>query len=385
MSEPIRPSIPQTDPRANYLAHREEIDAAIAAVLEGGRYILGREVAAFEAEFATHIGIRHALGVASGTDALDLALRAVGIGTGDVVFTVSHTAVATVAAIERCGAVPVLVDIDPATYTMDPNHLEGTVKALVDGRLSAVTGRPSAVVPVHLYGHPADMPAILEIAGCYNLRVIEDCAQAHGAVLRGHKVGTWGHLAAFSFYPTKNLGALGDGGAVVTDDTGLAERVRLLRQYGWRQRYVSEVAGSNSRLDELQAAILRVKLRYLDQENARRREIAQAYDRLLVDTGLGLPDCWPAAEHVYHQYVVRTLWRDALRVYLREHGVSTLIHYPQAVHQQPAYAGRLLTNGCLPHSEQAAAQVLSLPMYPELTDAQVAQVAEAICHWCKND
>ena len=372
-----RPAIPQTDPRANYLAHKAEIDAAISSVLDSGWYILGREVTAFEGEFAAYIGVYHAIGVASGTDALELALRACGIGPGDAVFTVSHTAVATVAAIELTGASPVLVDIDPITFTMDPNQLEDVIEA----GTSSTVGRPRTVIPVHLYGHPVDMPAILDIAGRYDLTVIEDCAQAHGAALQGRKVGTWGRLAAFSFYPTKNLGALGDGGAVVTDDPDLAERVRLLRQYGWRTRYVSELSGGNSRLDELQAAVLRVKLRYLDQENARRREIAEKYARLLADTGLVLPTCRPQAEHVYHQYVVRTSHRDSLQRYLREAGIGTLIHYPQAVHQQPAFAGRLLTSGRLTHSEQAAAQVLSLPMYPELSDDHVGAVAAAISHW----
>jgi dTDP-4-amino-4,6-dideoxygalactose transaminase len=372
--------IPQTDPRANYLVHKAEIDAAIAQVLNSGWYILGPELTAFEEEFAAYLGVRHGIGMASGTDALEIALRACEIGPGDVVFTVSHTAVATVAAVERCGARPVLVDINLATYTMDPDNLEETIRAVVHGPLLGV-GRPKAVIPVHLYGHPADMPAILDIAGRYDLIIIEDCAQAHGALLQNHKAGTWGHLAAFSFYPTKNLGALGDGGMVSTDDGKLAERLRLLRQYGWRQRYVSEIPGGNSRLDELQAAILRVKLRYLDRENARRQQIAGVYGRLLADTGLGMPPCRPTVEHVYHQYVVRSPHRDDLRNYLQRQGIGTLIHYPQAVHQQPAYVGRLVANGSLPHSEQATAQVLSLPMYPELSDEQVVLVADAIHRW----
>jgi len=368
-----RLTIPQTDPKANYLAHKAEIDAAISRVLDSGWYILGQEVAAFEEEFAAYIGARHAIGVASGTDALYLALQACGIGPGDQVITVSHTAVATVAAIELCGATPVLVDIDLDTYTINPEQVE-----------AAITKRTRAVIPVHLYGHPADMPAILDIARRYGLYVIEDCAQSHGAAWNGRKTGAWGHLAAFSFYPTKNLGALGDGGMVVTDDADLAERVRLLRQYGWRRRYISELPGGNSRLDELQAVILRVKLRHLDRENARRREIARAYTRRLADTDLTLPACRPGAEHVYHQYVVCTPQRDALQAHLRDQGIGTLVHYPQAVHQQPAYAGRLPTNGKLPHSEEAAAQALSLPMYPELSDDQVETVAETVRHWSKN-
>ena len=392
MSKKRQLIIPQTDPKANYLAHKAEIDAAIARVLDSGWYILGREVAAFEEEFAAYIGMRHAIGVASGTDALNLALRACGIGPGDAVITVSHTAVATVAAIELAGATPVLVDIDPVTFTMDPHCLEDEIKKRQVRRSSLrlrpgqalVVGRLKAVIPVHLYGHPADMPAILEIARRYDLHVIEDCAQSHGATLNGRKTGTWGDVAAFSFYPTKNLGAFGDGGAVITDDPQWAQRARLLRQYGWRERYVSEIPGLNTRLDELQAAILRVKLHYLDGENVRRRNIAQAYTRLLADTGLTLPICRPGAEHAYHQYVVRASQRDALQAYLREQGIGTLVHYPQPVHLQPAYANRLATSGTLPHSERAATEVLSLPMYPELTDRQVAHTAEVIHRWSEN-
>ena len=392
MSKKRQLIIPQTDPKANYLAHKAEIDAAIARVLDSGWYILGREVAAFEEEFAAYIGVRYAIGVASGTDALNLALRACGIGPGDAVITVSHTAVATVAAIELAGATPVLVDIDPVTFTMDPHCLEDEIKKRQVRRSSLrlrsgqalVVGRLKAVIPVHLYGHPADMPAILEIARRYDLHVIEDCAQSHGATLNGRKTGAWGDVAAFSFYPTKNLGAFGDGGAVITDDPQWAQRARLLRQYGWRERYVSEIPGLNTRLDELQAAILRVKLHYLDGENVRRRKIAQAYTRLLADTGLTLPICRPGAEHACHQYVVRASQRDALQAYLREQGIGTLVHYPQPVHLQPAYANRLATSGTLPHSERAATEVLSLPMYPELTDRQVAHTAEVIHRWSEN-
>jgi len=363
-------AIPQTDPKAGYLAHQAEIDGALRRVLEGGWYILGPEVEAFETEFAAYIGAGHAIGVASGTDALELALRGCGIGPGHAVFTVSHTAVATVAAIERCGAEPVLVDIDPVTYTLDPNHLEHTLHHH-QGQ------RPGTVVPVHLYGQPADMPAILDIARRYELRVIEDCAQSHGASLHGRETGAWGDAAAFSFYPTKNLGALGDGGAVVTNHSEIAERVRELRQYGWRQRYISAIPGINSRLDELQAAVLRVKLQYLDADNQRRRALVERYSRALVGEILGLPECRDDAEHVYHQFVIRAPERDRLQTYLKTCGIGTLIHYPQPVHCQPAYAGRLI-HGNLIHSEQAAARILSLPMYPELQDEQVMRVAVAI-------
>jgi dTDP-4-amino-4,6-dideoxygalactose transaminase len=368
--------IPQADPRASYLAHQAEIDAAIAAVLSRGRYILGEQVQAFEEEFAAFVGCSHCVGVASGTDALELALRGCGVTSGDPVFTVSHTAVATVAAIERCGAVPILVDVDPVTFTMDPRRLAEEVER--HGRSSR-----GVVVPVHLYGHPADLPAILEVAKAGGLTVVEDCAQAHGARLGGRAVGSFGAAAAFSFYPTKNLGAIGDGGAVVTDDADVSERVRLLREYGWRNRYVSEVQGFNSRLDELQAAVLRVKLCHLEEGNQRRRAIAAAYSDGLEGTGVFLPGCQAGIEHAYHQYVIRARQREALREYLSGAGVGTLVHYPLAVHQQPAYAGRLLGCERLAWSERIVAEVLSLPMYPELDDEQVAAVVRAIREWAQ--
>jgi dTDP-4-amino-4,6-dideoxygalactose transaminase len=371
-------TIPQTDPRANYLAHRDEIDAAIGDVLMAGRYILGAQVAAFEAEFAAYLGAGHAVGVGSGTDALHLALRACGIGPGDRVFTVSHTAVATVAAVELAGAQPVLVDIDPASFTMDPNRLEDAVIKLATGAGAPVANFRGAIIPVHLYGHPADMAAILEIARRHDLAVIEDCAQAHGAAIGGRKTGTFGDIAAFSFYPTKNLAALGDGGAVATDDARLAERVRLLREYGWRDRYVSAIPGLNSRLDALQAAILRVKLRYLDAENARRRALAQRYTELLAGPDVRPPTARPDVTHVYHQYVIRAARRDALQAHLRQQGIGTLIHYPVPVHMQPAYAGRLTIRAGLPETEAAVQEILSLPIFPELDEAEVGQIAEAI-------
>lgn len=379
MSTTIK-AIPQTDPKANYLAHKAEIDAAIHRVLDSGWYILGQEVTAFEQEFAAYIGVQHALGVANGTDALELALRACGVGVGDAVFTVSHTAVATVAAIELTGATPILVDIEPKTYTIDPNQLEHVIKHVMQEG-SSNGCRPKAIIPVHLYGHSADMPAILDIARRYNLYVIEDCAQSHGGTLAGRKTGAWGDIAAFSFYPTKNLGALGDGGAIVTDNDQLAEQVRLLRQYGWRERYVSDIAGANSRLDELQAALLRVKLRYLEQENSHRRELAQIYSNLLADSGLILPTCQPQAEHVYHQYVVRTSHRDELRHHLAELNIRTGIHYPVPVHEQPAYRERHLQIMPLHHTEQIARQILSLPMYPQLHKKEVRWVSEQIVSW----
>jgi dTDP-4-amino-4,6-dideoxygalactose transaminase len=370
-------SIPQSNPKANTLAHGKAIEGAISRVLESGWYILGQEVASFEKEFAGYLGIPHAIGVASGTDALHLALKACGVGPGDSVITVSHTAVASAAAIDLCGATPVFVDIDADRFTMDPNRLEDAIRGFHGRGLKAI-------VPVHLYGHPADMSAILEIANRHNLRVVEDCAQSHGATFRGKKTGTLGHLAAFSFYPTKNLGALGDAGMVVTGDPELAGKVRLLREYGWEERYVSKFPGLNSRLDEIQAAILRVKLPHLDEENESRRKIAGTYHSLLAACGLILPGADPEADHVYHQYVIRTKNRDSLRAYLRERGIGTLIHYPVPVHQQPAYAARLSGRIPLPRTEEAAKQILSLPMYPELTTDQVQTVTREIVTWCRS-
>lgn len=369
--------IPQSNPKANYLAHRAEITAAITEVLDSGWYILGQHVKTFEQEFATYLGVTHALGVANGTDALHLAIRASGLGPGDAIVTVSNTAVATVAAIELAGATPILVDVDPTTFTLDPNHLEATLKHYTAHPIAGV--RLRGVIPVHLYGHPADLPAILALAQQYDLHVIEDCAQAHGARLHGRRVGQWAPIAAFSFYPTKNLGALGDGGAIATTDATLAENVRLLREYGWRERYISQIGGLNSRLDELQAALLSVKLRYLDAENARRRAIAALYTQHLADASVTRPATASGAEHVYHQYVVQTPERDALKTHLAAQGISTLIHYPVPIHQQPAYqTTAVLGPGGLPQTERLSREILSLPMHPELTDEQVVTVAQAI-------
>lgn len=372
--------IPPTNPGANCQAHRIRIDAAIRRVLDKGWYILGDEVAAFETEFARFVGTPFALGVASGTDALVMALRILGIGAGDAVFTVSHTAVATVSAIELAGARPVLLDVDETTFTLDPNALES---ALTDWRADpGVFGgaTPKAVIPVHLYGHPADMRGITRIARANGLSIVEDCAQAHGASLDGQAVGAWGDLAAFSFYPTKNLGAIGDGGAVTFHDAAYLERGKMLREYGWRER-LSVVPGMNSRLDELQAAILRVKLTALDDENRRRRRIAGAYSAALAGT-VDLPLIRPGQEivHAYHQFVIRHPERDRLRQHLRdEHNIAALIHYPQAVHQQPAYRNRGLASGAgLKVTERLCGSILSLPLFPELTDGEVARVCAAV-------
>ena len=369
--------LPPTDPKANYLAHKQEIDQAIHCVLDSGWYILGQEVAAFEKEFADYLGVSQAVGVGNGTDALEIALRACGVGVGDAVITVSHTVVATVAAIELVGAMPVLVDIDPITFTLDPNLLEDTIKEHQGSRIKAI-------IPVHLYGHPADMSAIMEIARRHDLYVVEDCAQSHGAAIKGRKTGTWGHLAAFSFYPTKNLGALGDGGAVVTDDQELAQKLRFLREYGWKQRYISDIVGMNTRLDEIQAAVLRVKLRYLDAENAQRRQLAEVYNSRLGDTPLILPEVSKDVDSVYHQYVVESAQRDALKDFLKNNSVGTLIHYPIPVHRQPAYQNRVgVGSGGLQKTEDVVSKILSLPMYPQMISDQAQQVADLIASWCK--
>jgi aminotransferase EvaB len=402
MSDGARPLL-TADPAANFRAHAEEIRAAIDRVLADGHYILGPDVEAFEREFADYHGGGHTLGVANGTEALELALRAVGVQRGDAVATVANTASATVAAIAEIGARPVFVEIDEATMTMSST-------ALADA-FAGAGGRIKAVVPVHLYGHPADLPAICPLATSRGAAVVEDCAQAHGATVAGRRVGTWGAAAAFSFYPTKNLGAIGDGGAVFTRDKALAGRVRLLRQYGWRQRYVSESAGRNSRLDEMQAAILRVKLKYLEAENARRGEIATRYLERLAPLAVGrdrrippstqealpagfgrfdrltagdpalqlrLPTVAPGVQAVWHQFVVRTPRRDALLAYLAEFGIRCGVLYPVPAHRQPAYAQPDVT---LPITERACAEVLCLPCHPGLDTADVDRVCTTILGW----
>jgi dTDP-4-amino-4,6-dideoxygalactose transaminase len=369
--------LPQANPGATYLAQKEEIDEAVARVLAGGRYILGDEVAAFEAEFATYLGASHAVGVACGTDAVELALRACGIGSEHAVIAPSHTAVATIAAIERTGARPVLIDVDPLTYTITAPDLEAVLQ-----EPRAFEGhRAAAVIPVHLYGNPADMSAILEVASRHGLRVVEDCAQSIGAKIGGRRAGTFGDVAAFSFYPTKNLGAFGDGGLVATNDADLAARLKSLREYGWQERFVSAFAGVNSRLDEIQAAVLRVKLKRLDADNDRRVEIARRYSAGLRRPGLVVPACARDAEHVFHQFVIRTADRDDLRRFLQQRGIGTAIHYPVPVHRQPAYENRGLCGSSLPRTEKICSEILSLPMFPQLTDADVDRVVATIGAW----
>jgi len=354
--------IPCANPKAQYLSYKAEIDAAVRGVLEGGKYVLGEEVSAFEEEFARYIGVSHGIGTGSGTEALHLALASLGIGAGDEVITVSHTAVATVAAIGLAGAEAVLCDIEPDHYTIDP----ASIRRLL-------TPRTRAIVPVHLYGQPVDIDPILTIARENGLRVVEDCAQAAGATLDGNRVGSFGDLACFSFYPTKNLGALGDGGMVVTSDAELAERARAVGQYGWKERFESHLPGWNTRLDEVQAAVLRVKLPGLDRDNEKRAAIAAAYHEALAGEELILPRIRDGATHACHLYVVRSPRRDALLEHLRARGVTASVHYRLAVHMQPAYEGIGRGDG-LPVTDSVVGEILSLPMYPELRAEEVGTV-----------
>lgn len=360
------------DPKAGYLAHKEELDRALRDVMESGWYILGQKVRSFEKSFAAYIGSGHCIGVANGTDAIQFALRACGVGPGDKVITVAHTAVATVSAIDWIGAIPVLVDVDPETFTLDPAKVEETLQGMADSPAKAI-------VAVHVYGHPAEMASLRRIADRYGAALIEDCAQAHGAMIGGNKAGTFGDCSAFSFYPTKNLGAFGDGGAIVTNDDTVAEKIRLIQQYGWRERYISAVPGYNSRLDELQAAVLECKLSWLDADNDRRRAIARRYTDGLAATPVETPVEREGSRHVYHQYTILLSDRDRLRTYLNEREISTGILYPVPVHLQPGYRDRVrLGKGGMDVTEGLAARLLCLPMYPELSDAQVDQTTEAI-------
>ena len=364
-----------SNPKAQYLSHKSEIDKAIQRVLMRGRYILGKEVESFENDFARFLGAKFAVGVASGTDALEISMAALGIGKGDEVITASHTATATAAAILKVGAVPVLIDIEPNYFTLDPHEFE-----------SAITRKTRAVIPVHLYGQPADLIPIRRIADRRSIAVIEDCAQAHGALYQGRSVGTFADLSIFSFYPTKNLGALGDAGAIVTNNRTLDQKCRLLREYGWKQKHISISQGWNSRLDELQAAVLRVKLKYLKRENRKRQALADEYRRSLVSlsrsglapSGIILPQVRPGSTHVYHLYVVRTKARNDLQATLTRKGIQSLIHYPLPIHLQPYFKTRVKSVGKLPETQGATQEVLSLPMYPQLTKSQLHTITDSI-------
>lgn len=343
----------------------DEVAEAMQRVADSGWYILGPEVKAFEEEFANYHGVPYAVGVANGTDAIELALRAGDIGDGDEVITVAHTAMATVTAIESTGATPVLVDIDPRTYTLDPEKTR-----------SAITDKTKAIVVVHLYGQPADLDALKAITDEHDILLIEDCAQAHGAQYNGRKVGTIGHIGTFSFYPTKNMGAYGDGGMVITRDEAYADKLEKLRNYGQTTRYTHKSRGTNSRLDEMQAAILRVKLKHLDAHNQRRNEIAQLYNENV--SGVIKPYVQDDVYHAYHLYVVRADNRDQFMEQLKERGIGTLIHYPVPIHLQDSHRDLGLGDGSLPETEKAAKEIVSLPMYIGLTDDEVLKVCSAI-------
>jgi len=359
--------VPLLDLKEQFLTIKEEVMAALEQVLESCEFILGPNVSAFEQEIAEYLGVKHAIGVGNGTDALVLILDALGIGPGDEVITTPYTFFATAECVSRLGAKPVFVDIDPITLTIDPEKLE-----------QAITSRTKAVIPVHIFGRAADMLAIMDIASRHHLFVVEDACQSIGGEIEGKKLGTFGNAGAFSFFPTKNLGAYGDGGLVVTDDDALAERVRMLRAHGSKVKYHNELMGYNSRLDEMQAAVLRVKLRHLNEWNSRRRQIAHEYNKLLKDLPLEFPDPGKDGEHVFHLYTILTDNREELRGYLKSRGVETGVYYPTPLHLQPAYADLGYCKGDFPVSESACERNLSLPMYPELTDEQIHYVAETV-------
>lgn len=352
------------NPGAQYLAHQSEIDDAIQSVLRSGNYILGEQVTLFEKECAAYLGLSHLISVANGTDALVLALKGLNVGAGDEVILPSMTATATAAAVSLTGATPVFADIDAHYYTIDPACVE-----------KVITPKTKVIIAVHLYGQPADLSALQSIAKKYQLKFIEDCAQAIGAKYQGKSVGHFSDIACFSFFPTKNLGAIGDGGAIATQDSALAERIRLLRQYGWNEERVSQFPGMNSRLDELQAAILRVKLKYLDCDTQKRNQIAHHYFDALKNSAFILPAVRSNVFHAYHLYVVQCENRDHVIQKLREKNIAAGIHYAKAVHQMPAYFNK---ENNLPITEQTAMRIISLPMYPELTENQQQLVVHVL-------
>jgi dTDP-4-amino-4,6-dideoxygalactose transaminase len=363
-------NIPLSDTKTQYHNLKNELDTAIAGVLERSWFILGQEVESFEQEFATFLGSKYCVGVANGTDAISIALRACGVGPGDEVITAAHTAVFTVLAISQVGATPVFADIDPATGLLDPTQVE-----------KYITSRTKVLLPVHLYGQAVDLNPFLQLARRYNLKVVEDSCQAHGALYKGQATGTFGVCGTFSFYPSKNLGAFGDGGAITTDDPELYQTIKMLRNGGQRDRYHHEVVGVNSRLDEMQAAILRVKLPHLTAWNTARRERVILYNKLLEGCSVELPVEREWAHHVYHLYVIRLqdqTERDSLQAFLKKNGVGTAIHYPIPAHLQKAYQSLGIAPGSLPQTEQTASRILSLPMYPELSFVDLERVATLV-------
>lgn len=356
--------VPFYDMTRQYRAMQSKIDSVVHRVFERAWFVLGEEVQRFEEEFARYLGAAHGVGVGSGTEALHLALLACGVEPGDEVITVPNTAVPTICAITFANAVPMLVDIDPETFTIDVSKIE-----------AAITTRTKAILPVHLYGQPTDMSVILKMAQRHKIKVIEDACQAHGTLFGNRKVGTFGDVGCFSFYPSKNLGAYGDGGFVCTNDADIADRLRLLRNYGQRRRYYHKIKGFNSRLDEVQAAILRTKLPCLDAVNQRRQQIALYYDELLQGTPVTTPRRAKYGTHVFHLYVIRAPRRDALKSYLADQKIETMIHYPIPVHLQEAYRDLNIIDEVLPEAEKAAKEIVSLPLYPEITDDEIETVA----------
>lgn len=367
-----------TDLKAVYEDNQQEISSVIQKVLASGWYVLGEEVQNFEKEFAEWLKVAEVVSVANGTDAIELALRCCDIGPGDCVATVSNTAVATVSAIERAGAKPLFIDIDHETMTLSPQALENVLKTWQGLK----TGQQSikAVIPVHIYGHMADMSTIMDLAKQYSFYVIEDCAQAHGASWLGKKAGTFGDLAAFSFYPTKNLGAFGDGGAIATNKKEYAEKLKMIRQYGWEERNTSKIVGVNSRLDEMQAGILRVLLKKLDYYVKRRQEIAGLY-RAISHPEIQHPIVKPEASHAYHLYVIRTRFRRSLLEWLKTFDIQAAIHYPRPIHCQPAYEHRMMIPAALSMTESCAEEILSLPLHPYLQDVQIDKLLSALKTW----
>ena len=361
--------IPFLNLRAAYRELKTEIDEKIASILDGGQYILGPEVEAFEEEWAAYCEAGYAVGLGNGLDALSLALRALDIGVGHEVIVPSNTYIATWLAVSSVGAKPVPVEPDPITHNIDPTQIE-----------AAITPQTRAILPVHLYGQPADLDVILNVARCNELRVIEDAAQAHGARYKGKRIGAHGDIVCWSFYPGKNLGAMGDAGGITTNDKAIAQKVALLRNYGSRQKYVNETAGSNSRLDPIQAGVLRVKMRHLDKWTDRRRDAAATYADCLQGINLNLPQVPVWSEPAWHLYVVRTLERDVLKSRLMEEGIDTTIHYPIPPHMQRAYTSLRIAPGALPISQKLASTVLSLPMGPHLSSDEIVYIAQTLRH-----
>jgi dTDP-4-amino-4,6-dideoxygalactose transaminase len=354
------------NPSAQFESHQTEIEEVALAVMRGNRYILGEEVASLEREFADYIGTTSAIGVANGTDAIELALRALGVGFGDEVITVSHTAVATIAAIEATGADAVLVDVESEYYTLNPEQLEEVFSV-----------KTRAIIAVHLYGQSANLDAIADFCQRNKVFLIEDASQAHGAKYKDKRLGSFGDVGCFSCYPTKNLGAIGDAGLITTNDTDLATRVRMLREYGWNNR-ISEYAGRNSRLDEIQAAILRIKLKYLDSDNEKRRQLARHYMANLAEVQVNLPVVRANAESVFHLFVLQVGQRQALLKYLLSKGIQAGVHYPVPVHLQPAYKGRISTVSDMSATESLTDRIISLPMYPELSMQDAEKITNTI-------